>query len=138
MPVASSPSPWRTTAHGVVTPGRVSSIRWCRLTGSPRLISHDTSSIMPRTLLFVGETPERSSPSLTAARVLKERAGYDFIFSERREFGSTRAWVQLLRACDAVVVVLYDPPVRFLRRQIALATLLSKPVVRWWVGSDVL
>jgi hypothetical protein len=35
-------------------------------------------------------------------------------------------------------VVLYGVPDRFFRRQIALAIVLGRPLIRWWVGSDVL
>jgi hypothetical protein len=93
---------------------------------------------MPRKLLFVGESPQHSAPTLTAARALKARAGYESVFAEMRDLADTRTWLKLINACDALVLVLYAAPERFLRRQIALAALLSKPVVRWWVGSDVL
>jgi hypothetical protein len=55
-----------------------------------------------------------------------------------RDLADTASWLKLVKPCDALVVVLYTAPERFMRRQIALAALLSKPVVRWWVGSDVL
>jgi hypothetical protein len=93
---------------------------------------------MPLRIMFVGESPQHSAPTLTATRALIERTGCDVMFSEAREFGDTWQWYKLLKTRDAVIVVLYGAPSRFLRRQLALAALLRKPVIRWWVGSDVL
>ena len=93
---------------------------------------------MPLRIMFVGEHPHHSAPTLTAARALIERARCDVNFSEAREFGDTWEWYKLLKTPDAVIVVQYGAPSRFFRRQLALAALLRKPVIRWWVGSDVL
>jgi hypothetical protein len=57
---------------------------------------------------------------------------------EGPEYRSSAAWCQLLGHCDAIVVVLYQAANRYLRRQLAIARALGKPVIRWWVGSDVL
>src|SRR5262249_55720081 len=48
------------------------------------------------------------------------------------------AWLKLLRQTDLVVFVGYHGPHPYLIRQLALAAVLGKPIVRWWVGSDVL
>ncbi|WP_145259500.1 glycosyltransferase family protein [Calycomorphotria hydatis] len=94
-------------------------------------------SFVKKKILFVGETPTNSAPTLTLARVLTKRYGHDARFSEGVEKSSTRQWIGLCRWADVIVAVLYHGPDLFLLRQFALASSLSVPVVRYWVGSDV-
>ena len=89
------------------------------------------------TILFVGETPIRSSPLLTLAQALQPH-GFCPVFSDQLESRSTSGWLQLIRKSDVVLFVGYHGPDPYMIRQLALAASLGKPIVRWWVGSDVL
>jgi hypothetical protein len=44
----------------------------------------------------------------------------------------------LARESDVIVFVGYHGPAPYMIRQLALAASIGKPIVRWWVGSDVL
>jgi hypothetical protein len=90
-----------------------------------------------KNLLFCGEIPERSSPIKTLAEAL---VGQGFVcdFSYEIELKSTRRWLQAVRRCDAIVTVAYTGPKSLRVRQLALAAVLGKPIIRWWVGSDAL
>jgi len=91
----------------------------------------------PPRILFVGESPRDSAPTLSAARALRTRVGYETLFPDTATLGDTRRWSRLVRTCDAVVVVLYGIPDRWFRRYIALSIVMGRPVIRWWVGTDV-
>jgi hypothetical protein len=60
------------------------------------------------------------------------------VFSENVESASTADWLRLLRRSDVVLYVGYSGPGPYTIRQLALAGCIGKPIVRWWVGSDVL
>jgi hypothetical protein len=88
-------------------------------------------------VLFVGEMPTGSSPLLTLARALQPH-GVRPVFSQQVESSSTSGWLRLVRKSDVILFVGYVGPSLYTIRQLALAASLGKPVVRWWVGSDVL
>jgi hypothetical protein len=96
-----------------------------------------TQTNRPISVLFVGEKPTGSSPLLTLARAV-ELHGVLPVFSEFAESTSTSEWLQLVRKSDVVLFLGYVGPSLYMIRQLALAASLGKPVVRWWVGSDVL
>ena len=51
----------------------------------------------------------------------------------------TARWLTTCRTATAIIVVAYDGPNEVLLRQLCLATAIARvPVVRWWVGTDVL
>jgi hypothetical protein len=87
-------------------------------------------------VLIIGEEPQRSAPVRTLAEALRFH-GVGVRFSHGVECVSTRAWVNEVLRADCVVCVTYHG-FDFLVRQIALAAALGRPVVRWWVGTDVL
>jgi hypothetical protein len=91
----------------------------------------------PVTALFAGESPVKSAPLLTLSNALKPY-GINSRFSDGQEAISTDGWLRLVRACDVIVYVGYDGPQWYAIRQLALAAALGKPIVRWWVGTDVL
>ena len=46
-------------------------------------------------------------------------------------------WVALVRRADLLIYVGYLPRTDWAIRRFALAAALGRPVVRWWVGTDV-
>ena len=88
-------------------------------------------------VLMLGEPPEKSAPILTLAQSLKNH-GFETMFSEGAENRNTREWVRLCRQASVLVVVKYDQLDLFFTRQLAIAVALGRPVIRWWVGTDVL
>lgn len=88
-------------------------------------------------ILFLGENPTTSSPTKMLAEQL-ERFGFESIFAYRLDFESTSKWIKSVLESDIVVLVDYDGPKSFRLRQLAIAACLFRPIVRWWVGSDVL
>jgi hypothetical protein len=88
-------------------------------------------------VLLGGEEPVRSAPSLSLGEALRSQ-GVDVAYSHGVEALSTKSWINMVRACDAVVWIGYDGPCLPTVRQLALAVVLGRPVIRWWVGSDVL
>lgn len=59
-------------------------------------------------------------------------------FSDGLESRSTRGWLRAVRESDLVLYVGYEGPDWYTIRQMVLAVILRKPVIRWWVGTDVL
>lgn len=91
----------------------------------------------PLTVLLAGENPVGSAPILTLSAALND-LGVTTILSDGAEMRSTREWLRLVRASDALIIVGYDGPNWFFIRQLALSASFGRPVLRWWVGSDVL
>jgi hypothetical protein len=92
----------------------------------------------PRAIFF-GEEPVHSAPTRTIARHLAQR-GWATSFAGRVPYESTGAWVRMCRRADLLVVIGYGTlgPQPFTTRQLALAVALGTPLVRVWVGTDVL
>jgi hypothetical protein len=89
-----------------------------------------------RRILFVGQRLSGSAPSLTLAQHLK-RVGIKAAYSDGLEGISTQKWLKRVLEHDAIIFVEYSRPELHLQRQFHLAQLLGRPVIRWWVGSDV-
>lgn len=89
----------------------------------------------PRTLLFVGEKPERSAGCLTLARAL-QTVGITVEFSPQIDL-NTRHWMRKVRNADALIFFNYTRLKLRRARQLALAA-VQRPILRFWVGSDVL
>src|SRR5580704_1890967 len=105
--------------------------------GAQSLNVTEVTQDRPVTVLLVGERPVGSAPVLTLAEALKPY-GVRPVFSENVESASTADWLRLLRRSDVVLYVGYSGPGPYTIRQLALAGCIGKPIVRWWVGSDVL
>ena len=86
---------------------------------------------------MLGERPEKSAPSLTLARNLR-RYGFETVFSNGVENRNMSEWVHLCRKASVLIVVRYEGLNPFIVRQLAIAVSLGLPVIRWWVGSDVI
>lgn len=91
----------------------------------------------PRVLLVGDQAPERSAPQLSLQAALQS-VGVACRHSGLAEVNSTRTWLDLLRQHDVVVATYCYEVQPYVMRQIDLACLMGLPVVRWWVGSDVL
>ncbi len=88
-------------------------------------------------LLLVGQDPKGQTPLHTLSLALG-RLGARVEFSLGKERGDWSRWAAAVLRCDCVILVSYGGPDLGLVRQLALAPLLGRPLVRWWVGSDVL
>jgi hypothetical protein len=71
------------------------------------------------------------------ARALR-RAGVDAEFRPDLPLVSGKAWLRAVRKTDAVIHLEYDEQDAYSARQLAIAAALGRPVVRIWVGTDVL
>lgn len=89
-------------------------------------------------LLFSGVGEGHSSPGTSAKCALEKYNSCEVRFSEQKEFQDTSEWIRKLKWCDVVVAVYQDAPGTYLTRQLSFAVILGKPVVRWWIGTDVL
>lgn len=86
---------------------------------------------------MTGDDRVRSTPSGTLSRGLAKN-GWDPLLARGAEYSSTAEWVRLCRGASAVVVLHYDGLDSFALRQWAIASALGVPVVRWWIGTDVM
>ena len=86
-------------------------------------------------IVFLGEKPIKSSPSLELGNILKT-LGYTVIFSENIDHFNTKKFLRQILKAKCLIVVDYDITI-FRIRQLALARLLGVPIIRWWVGTDV-
>jgi hypothetical protein len=64
--------------------------------------------------------------------------GIEAMFGNGAATHSTKSWLSAIRGCDLIVWTGYHGPDLYLVKQLALAAALGCPVIRWWVGSDVL
>lgn len=91
---------------------------------------------MGKDVVFVGEEPTTSAPSLTLSKALT-RLGVPIRFvsvDKLRRWG----WVRSLASVKAIVLVAYGWIDAYRLSQLATAAALGVPIVRWWVGTDVL
>jgi hypothetical protein len=88
-------------------------------------------------ILLGGEEPVRSAPSLSLGEALRGQ-GIEVVYSHGVESLSTKSWISAVRNCDAIIWVGYHGPGLYVVKQLALAVACGCPVIRWWVGSDVL
>ena len=86
-------------------------------------------------VFFVGENPHLVSPSATLARALS-RHNINSCFGATA--GSGRDWWKLALSSDAVILVDYGHPGLRDTIRLTLFALSGRPLIRWWVGSDVL
>lgn len=99
---------------------------------SDLLISEDGGKYV----VIVGEEPTKSAPSLTLSKALT-RLGVAVRFVPVDRLGR-RDWLRVLRAAEAIVLVSYGVVDVYLLSQLATAVALKVPIIRWWVGTDVL
>jgi hypothetical protein len=97
--------------------------------------SADTSSA-PRYVVIVGEKPIMSAPTLTLSKALS-RVGVKVRFADANAL-QRAPWVRLLRSAKAVLLLSYGEVTAYVLSQLATAVAMGVPVVRWWVGTDVL
>ena len=85
-------------------------------------------------VFFVGENPHLVSPSATLARALS-RHNISSCFGATA--GSGRDWWKLALSSDAVILVDYGSAALRDTIRLTLFALSGRPLIRWWVGSDV-
>jgi len=93
---------------------------------------------MPRRdfVIILGEEPKSSAPSATLAKALEALGvGVRFVSADRL---TRREWVEQIRLARAILFVGYGKIERYLLSQLATAAAMDVPIVRWWVGTDVL
>lgn len=95
-------------------------------------------SVVPgsRYTIIVEERPSSSAPSLTLAKALA-RLGRSTRFATVLELRRLD-WLRMLRSAEAIVVVYYHAIETYALSQLASAVALDVPIIRWWVGTDVL
>jgi hypothetical protein len=87
-------------------------------------------------VIIVGEEPKASAPTLTLSRALAGLGvGIRFVPADRL---GRREWVRLVRSAKAILFLTYNEVDVYLLSQLATAVAMDVPIVRWWVGSDVL
>jgi hypothetical protein len=98
----------------------------------------DSGDVLPGRdyVIIVGEEPKASAPSLTLSRALA-RLGVAVRFAPPDRLGR-REWVRMVRHAKAILLVLYNDMEVYLLSQLATAVAMDVPIVRWWVGTDVL
>lgn len=89
-----------------------------------------------RYVVVIGEKPKIPAPSFTLSKSLA-RLGVGTRFASPNEMSRVE-WMRLLKGAGAIVIVSYTELGGYLMSQLATAVALSVPIVRWWVGSDVL
>ncbi|HSU94048.1 MAG TPA: hypothetical protein VLI43_10090 [Gemmatimonadaceae bacterium] len=87
-------------------------------------------------VIILGEEPKHSAPSLTLAKALAGiGVGVRFVRADRL---SRREWVEMVRVARAILLVTYGQVEVYVLSQLATAVAMDVPIVRWWVGTDVL
>ena len=87
-------------------------------------------------VIMLGEEPKHSAPSLTLAKALAGLGiGVRFVRADRL---TRREWVEMVRGARAILLVTYGEIEVYVLSQLATAVAMDVPVVRWWVGTDVL
>ena len=87
-------------------------------------------------ILFCGEKPMRAAPSLTIARRL-ESAGCQAMFNRPADV-ALKQWIRRVLRADVLMYITYGPCHPWFMRRVGVAAMLGRPMIRWWVGSDVL
>ena len=89
-----------------------------------------------RYVVIVGEKPVMSAPTLTLSKALA-RVGVTVRFADANTLARPQ-WIRLLRSAKAVLLLSYGEVTPYVLSQLATAVAVGVPVVRWWVGTDVL
>ncbi|MEP7065125.1 MAG: hypothetical protein ABI889_03750 [Gemmatimonadota bacterium] len=87
-------------------------------------------------VIMLGERPQKSAPTLTLAKALAA-LGVTTRFANA-QLMTRREWLDILSRARGIVLVTYGAVDVYLLSQLAIAVALDVPVVRWWVGTDVL
>ena len=89
-----------------------------------------------RYVVIVGEKPVMSAPTLTLSKALS-RVGVPVRFADANTLARAE-WIRLLRSAKAVLLLSYGEVTPYVLSQLATAVAVGVPIVRWWVGTDVL
>jgi hypothetical protein len=92
---------------------------------------------MPFRVLLTGGYDTASAPHRTLAKAFA-REGIEATFRPDLPLAGGRQWLREVLNTDAVVHIEYADPDPYSARQLAIAIVLGRPVLRWWVGTDVL
>ena len=87
-------------------------------------------------MLIVGQEPTKSAPTLTLSKALAGMGvpvRFESIDDVRRV-----DWLRIVRSARAIVIVSYLDFDAYRLSQLATAVACNVPIVRWWVGTDVL
>ena len=101
----------------------------------PAVAAGDTQSL-PGHVVIVGAKPQGQAPTLTLAKALA-RVGVEVRFAPVNDMIRSD-WVKLLRSAKAVLLMSYREVGGYALSQLATAVAMDVPIVRWWVGTDVL
>lgn len=102
-----------------------------------RSTSASADGVAPRhQILILGEEPRIPAPTLTLARALA-RLGVETRFVNANALPRPQ-WIRLLRSAKSILFVSYAKVPAYLLSQLATAVAMDVPIIRWWVGTDVL
>lgn len=101
-----------------------------------QVVASDAAVASEKYTVLIEENASASAPSMTLAKALRG-LGRIVIIVVVKDL-TRREWLRVLRSAEAIVVVRYDAIPTYFLSQLAMAVALDVPIVRWWVGSDVL
>lgn len=88
-------------------------------------------------LLLIEQHLGDSAPSKTILKALESQSVQCDLIS-LRDIENTTRWIRLVARSDAILLVAYSEISNFTIRQFAISAILGKPLLRYWVGTDVL
>ncbi|MEO6209544.1 MAG: hypothetical protein ABIQ10_05385 [Gemmatimonadaceae bacterium] len=99
-------------------------------------VASDAAFASEKYTVLIEEGAATSAPSWTLAKALRG-LGQTVIIVVVKDL-TRREWLRVLRSAEAIVIVRYHEIPTYFLSQLAMAVALDVPIIRWWVGSDVL
>lgn len=99
-------------------------------------VASDAAFASEKYTVLIEEGASTSAPSWTLAKALRG-LGQTVIIVVVKDL-TRREWLRVLRSAEAIVIVRYHEIPTYFLSQLAMAVALDVPIIRWWVGSDVL
>lgn len=86
-------------------------------------------------IIFIGEKPEGTAPTLTWAKALA-RVGVEFTYVDFSEI-TTIDWIKEVLKADVIISQWFGIIPKYEMRQLSIAVALGCPIIRKWSGSDI-
>ena len=87
-------------------------------------------------IIFIGEEPVKTAPTLTWANCLKN-VGANYTYIDLNKI-NTKYWIKEVLNSNIIICQWYAVIPGYEMRQLAIASLMGRAVIRKWSGSDVL
>lgn len=101
-----------------------------------QIVASDAAVASEKYTVLIEEGASASAPSMTLAKALRG-LGRTVVVVVVKDL-TRRQWLRVLRSAEAIVIVRYHAIPAYFLSQLAMAVALDVPIIRWWVGSDVL